>query len=109
MLLGLSIASLTNLKSKKVIKPISIIEPINPKLLEYTANIKSVWGSGKYIGVLFKPYPINPPLPIAVIPFSNWYPLPLDQSSNLSTLRKKDEPNILIKREDIVNLYKQII
>ena len=35
-------ASLINLKSKKVIKTINAKEPINPKLLENIAKIKSV-------------------------------------------------------------------
>ena len=98
MLFGLSIASFTNFKSKKVINTIKVAEPKKPKLLANTANIKSVCGSGKYIGVLFIPYPKSPPLPIDVIPFSSWYPLPLDQSSNLSTLRKNEEPNMLINK-----------
>ena len=33
--------------------------------------MKSVCGSGKYIGVLLIPYPSSPPLPIEVIPFSS--------------------------------------
>ena len=34
--------SAVSFKSKNVIKPIRIIDPTKPKLLEYTANIKSV-------------------------------------------------------------------
>ena len=51
--------------------PIRIMTPTRPKLDAYTANIKSVDDSGKYIGVLFNPYPNNPPDPIAESPFSN--------------------------------------
>ena len=76
------------------------IDPIKPKLLENTANIKSVDASGKYIGVLLIPYPINPPLPIDVIPLLNWYPDP--QSYNLLTLRKNDDPNSFINRFGLV-------
>ena len=96
-------------KSKNSIIINKLNEPISPVLDENTAKIKSVCISGKYIGVLFSPYPIRPPLPIAVIPFSNWYPLPLDQSSNLSTLRKKDEPNILINKSLLIKYIIKLI
>ena len=86
ILLGLSIASLISFKSKNVIKPIRIIDPTKPKLLEYTANIKSVWGSGKYNGVLLNPWPNIPADPIAISELFNWSPLLLDQLVNLSIL-----------------------
>ena len=71
------------------------MEPIKPVLLAYTAKIKSVCGSGKYIGVLLKPYPMNPPEPIDAIPCSNWNPDELDQSRRRSILRKKLVPKFL--------------
>ena len=71
-------------KSKYIISPIRRKEPINPKFDAYTANIKSVCISGKYIGVLLNPCPNIPADPMAVNPFVNCSPLELDQFSILS-------------------------
>ena len=60
-----------NFISKYIISAINEIEPNKPKLDANTANIKSVCGSGKYIGVLFHPLPNNPTEPIAIITFLN--------------------------------------
>ena len=60
-----------NVKSKYIIIKISDIEPINPVLDANTANIKSVCISGKYIGVLFIPWPVNPDEPMAIREFLN--------------------------------------
>ena len=54
-----------------MINPINKVAPTNPKLLAKTANIKSVCGSGNYIGVFLNPFPNKPPEAIAVIPFSS--------------------------------------
>ena len=71
-------------KSKYDIINIKIIEPIKPVLEAYTANIKSVCISGKYMGVLFIPCPVMPEEPIAISEFFNWSPLDDDQLVILS-------------------------
>ena len=59
-----------NFKSNKAIIIINIIDPISPKTLAYTANIKSVCGSGIY-NLILNPWPNNPADPIEVRLFSN--------------------------------------
>ena len=61
-----------------------LIEPIKPVLDANTEKIKSVCISGKYIGVLLIPCPVNPDEPIAIREFLNCSPSEEDQFVILS-------------------------
>ena len=75
-----------NTSSKYIINDTRINPPIKPKLETNMENIKSVCISGKYIGVLLNPCPVNPLEPIAINELLSCNPLLLVQLRILSIL-----------------------
>ena len=69
-----------------IIKIINKVAPTKPYIEVKDVNMKSVCGSGKYIGVLLKPCQNIKALPIPLSALVSCIPTPSFQSNNLSIL-----------------------